>query len=397
MMNTDIEDTCDANNLLVAFQKAKSGSSWKGSVQHYEINLLRNLYHTQEKMLNEDYTQKPFNEFVLCDRGKTRPIKAVDICDRVVMRSYCDNVLIPKLSKYLIYDNGASSKDKGITFARDRLSVHLQKYFREYGNEGYVLLLDFSKFFDNIVHENLLKCYADKMPDSNSLEFLASIIDSCKVDVSYMNDDEYSNCLHNLFDLVEYHNMNTPKKKEKFMKKSVGIGIQVSQISGLLYPTKIDNYCKIVKSLKYYGRYMDDIYVIHPSKEYLQSLLEDIKDIATELGLFVNPKKTQIVKLSKGFTFLKIKYNLTSTGKIIRRINSAGITRERRKIKKLAAKIERGELPLYCLEESYESYKGGVKRYDCYNILKNMDTLYYSIVDNLNRMLSKLDKEMEYV
>lgn len=51
------------------------------------------------------------------------------------------------------------------------------------------------------------------------------------------------------------------------MRKSVGIGSQISQISGVYYPTRIDNYCKIVKGMKYYGRYMDKLFdelFIHP-------------------------------------------------------------------------------------------------------------------------------------
>lgn len=390
-MNTDIEDTCDANNLLVSFNKAKRGSSWKGSVQHYEINLLRNLYYTQEKMLNEDYGLKKFNEFVLCDRGKVRPIKAVDIFDRVVFRSYCDNILIPRLSKYLIYDNGASSKDKGITFARDRLSAHLQRYYRKHGTEGYVLVGDLSRFFDNIRHDKLFDCFEDKMSDSNSLAFLKSIIDSCKVDVSYMDDDEYAKCLDALFDLVKYHNMHTDQSGEKYMGKSVGIGIQISQISGLLYPTKIDNYCKIVKGLKYYGRYMDDFYVIHHDKEYLRSLLKEIENIINELGLFINPKKTQIVKLSKGFTFLKMKYRLASSGKVIKRIDRNGIVRQRRKMKKLKRKIELGNAPLDCLSESYASYKGSIKRYDCHRTIEELDSLYDELMSELRDFYRNLD------
>ena len=43
----------------------------------------------------------------------------------------------------------------------------------------------------------------------------------------------------------------------------------------------IDNYCKIVKCMKYYGRYMDDIYIIHEDKEYLKGLLNDIQGTGT--------------------------------------------------------------------------------------------------------------------
>lgn len=111
------------------------------------------------------------------------------------------------------------------------------------------------------------------------------------------------------------------------MKKSVGIGSQISQISGVYYPTRLDNYCKIVRGMKYYGRYMDDIYIIHESKEFLKGLLNDIRGICDEYGLFINPKKTQIVKLSHGFTFLKIKYSLTETGKVIERISKDSVVR----------------------------------------------------------------------
>lgn len=59
---------------------------------------------------------------------------------------------------------------------------------------------------------------------------------------------------------------------------------------------------------------MDDIYIIHESKEFLKGLLNDIRGICDEYGLFVNPKKTQIVKLSHGFTFLKIQFDRDRQG-----------------------------------------------------------------------------------
>lgn len=40
-------------------------------------------------------------------------------------------------------------------------------------------------------------------------------------------------------------------------------------------------------------------YAIHESKEFLQELLEDIIEIANELGITVNTRKTRICKLSE--------------------------------------------------------------------------------------------------
>lgn len=190
-------------------------------------------------------------------------------------------------------------------------------------------------------------------------------------------DEEYANCMKTLYNALEHAQIDKAKLTgEKYMRKSVGIGSQISQISGVYYPTRIDNYCKIVKGMKYYGRYMDDIYIIHEDKEYLKGLLNDIQGICDELGLFINPKKTQIVKLSHGFTFLKIKYNLTETGKVQERISKDSVTRMRRKLKKFRKLMDAGEMSFDDVRCAYASWKGGVSHYDSYNVVKSMDKLF---------------------
>lgn len=175
----DMESVYDANSLLDAFNKSKKGTAWKESVQRYEMNLLRNINQTQKEMKDGTYEQKDFYEFKLHERGKTRHIKSMHISDRVVQRSVCDNVLVPELSKYLTYDNGASMEGKGIHFARKRLSTHLHKFYRKHkSNEGYVLLIDFSKFFDNIVHDGLIKEMRKKIGDKETMSFIEKLMDA---------------------------------------------------------------------------------------------------------------------------------------------------------------------------------------------------------------------------
>lgn len=374
----DMESVYDANALLDAFRQAKKGTAWKESVQRYEMNLLRNINHTQKELANGTYEQKDFYEFSLSERGKTRHIKSMHISDRVVQRSVCDNVLIPELQRYLIYDNGASMEGKGIHFARKRLSTHLHRYYRKHkSNEGYILLIDFSKFFDNINHEPLIEAMRNKIGDTETMSFVEKLIDTFKIDVSYMTDEEYKESLNTLYNALEYAKIDKEELTgQKFMKKSVGIGSQISQISGVFYPTRIDNYCKIVKGMKYYGRYMDDIYIIHEDKEYLKQLLKEIEQICDELGLFINAKKTQIIKLSKGFTFLKIKYSLTDTGKVVQRVSRDSVTRMRRKLKKLRIKLDQGEIGFEDVRCAYNSWRGSVAHYDSYTTLKNMDKLF---------------------
>lgn len=373
----EFKDVYDANNLINSFRKSKKSVGWKESVQRYELNLLENINVAQKAIKNGTYKQKDFYEFTLCERGKTRHIKSLHISDRVVQRSVCENVLNPLLEKYLIYDNGASVKGKGVQFTRKRLDTHLKKYYQEnQSNEGYILLIDFQKFFDNISHEKLMESIKEKITEENSLRLIEYLIGTFSIDVSYMSDEEFSRCEKELFDSLSYYKKEKKNNsKEKIMRKSLGIGSQISQISGLFYPTRIDNYCKIVKGMKYYGRYMDDIYIIHKDKELLKNLLRELKEICNDMGIFINEKKTQVCKL-KQFTYLKTKYTLTESGKIIHKMCHDNIVRERRKLKKFKKLMDKGKMKKQDIQQAYKSWRGNAEKYDSYQSICNMDQLY---------------------
>lgn len=372
----NIEKLTDANNLYEAFTKASNGSDWKSSVQKYELNLLKNIRQTQLDLQNGEYKQGEFLEFELNERGHNRRIKALGIADRVVQRALCDYVLMPELQKYLVYDNGASQKNKGVEFCRKRLDTHLRKYFRLYGNEGYFLHIDFRKFFDNIRHDKLLEALESKIDEEEIRVILREMVSSYKVDVSYSEED----LMNQIFNSMEYAKIPREMKTgERFMDKSMGIGSQISQVAGVFFPTKIDTYCKIVRSCKFYGRYMDDIYIIHPDKEFLQSVLAGVREQSAEIGLFINEKKTQLYKISHGFSFLKVKYNLTETGKIIKRPARVNITRQRRKIKKFAKLVREGAMSREDASNEVKSWLGANEKLNAYRTCQNIRQLYKSL------------------
>ena len=164
-------------------------------------------------------------------------------------------------------------KNKGISLQRKRFKIHLQKALKEYGNNGYILSIDFSKYFDNIEHKKALDMFA-KYLTPKQINFLEKMFSEFEIDVSYMDESDFELCNSKLFNSLEYNEYinSNPSIKDKLdgskmMKKSMGIGNQLSQITGVHYPTMMDNYCKIVKGIPYYGRYMDDTYVIVETKE----------------------------------------------------------------------------------------------------------------------------------
>ena len=241
--------------------------------------------------------------------------------DRVERHALCDEVLNPALKPYLIHNNGASQKGKGLSFARRLFERDLHNYWLENRtNEGFIGFVDFSKFYDNIRHDKLRESIYPKIEDQ-ARWLLDEILSTFEVDVSYMTDEEFSRCIEEKFNSVWYyeHIPKDARTGEKLMPKSVNIGDQVSQDIGVFFPTRLENYVTIVRGCRLYGRYMDDMYIICRTMEELESIIKGICEEAKELGLFVNEKKTRICKLSDTYKYLQIKYSLTETGKVIRR------------------------------------------------------------------------------
>lgn len=366
----------DGNVLYESFLKAKQGSDWKPQVQRFEMNLLFELSELQQEHETGNHVFLPSTEFTLHERGKVRRITGEQIHDRVAKHALCDEILTPAVRKYLIYDNSASIKGRGIDFSRNRLLHHLRRYYTLHGsNDGYILLIDFSKYYDNIRHDRLMEQFEKYIHDERSLNFLRKVIDRSKVDVSCMDDEEYERCMEKVFNSLAYQDVDKSLLTgEKFMYKHLNIGDQVAQIAGIIYPIPIDNYVKIVKGVKFYGRYMDDSYAIHESKEFLQELLQGIIAIATELGITVNIRKTRICKLSSLWRFLQVQYSLTETGRVIQKINPKRLTCMRRKMKKLVHILTEKEF-----DDWYGSWFRNHYRIMSKQQRENMDRLYNNL------------------
>lgn len=322
-------------NLYDAFSKCRKGVMWKSSTKRYKANLLRNTYDLYTQLQDGTYRSKGFYEFDIIERGKPRHIRSVHISERCVQRTLCDESIIPLLERSLIYDNGASMKNKGIDFAIRRIETQLHRHYRKCGNEGYILQFDFKSYFDNISHDVVFKILRNIYTDDKLYGLACMFV-------------------------------------RNFGDKGLGLGSQVSQIMAIAVPNIADHYIKEKLHIKGYGRYMDDGYLIHQDKEYLKQCLGEIRNILNGLGIKLNEKKTQIVKLSHGFTFLKTKFNLLPSGRILKRPCRKSIVTMRRKLKKLKKK----GLGYDVARISINSWLGHMKRYKSYNACKSMKELF---------------------
>lgn len=379
----------DANAIYEAGSKAMKGSPFKYGTQLFEMNHLLRTAEIQRDLMNGTYQPAPGQKFIIRERGKTRYITSNSMVDKTVNHLLCDDVLTPAIKPYLIYDNGASQKGKGVSFHRKRFEAHLHKYYNTYGtNEGYALLVDFSGYYANIPHDRcieVLRTFLEKELEDPvevqvAMELIRRIFKTFEMDVSRFSDAEIEEMYRSKVDPLM--NVAIPPEAltgEKMLRKGVDIGSQTSQDIGLIYPHRIDNYVKIIRGVKNYGRYTDDFYIFHPDKTYLRDILNGIRQIADEYGLIINERKTRIVKLSRPFRHLQICYALTDTGRVIRKINPKSITRERRKLKKYKKKLDAGTLTYEDIENSFKSWIGAHWRLMSMQQIANMADLYYQL------------------
>lgn len=320
------------DNLYRSYKKCCCGVGWKASTQRYKANALLHINDTLHALQDGKYKSRGFYEFDVIERGKQRHIKSVHISERVVQRCLCDYSLVPMFSNSFIYDNGACMHGKGIDFAVRRLVCHLQRHYRKHGTDGYALVFDFSKYFDNIQHEPLKRIVNQTFADPRIARLVNGFIDD-------------------------------------FGEIGLGLGSQISQVSALMYPNRLDHYVKEVLRVKGYGRYMDDGYLIHESKEYLRECLVQIKRVCDELGIKLNEKKTQIIKLSRGITFLKRRFILTDTGAVIIKPARSGITKMHRKLRTFKRWLIEGKMSFEDIRTSFVSWQGHLKHCNAYIVL----------------------------
>lgn len=348
----NFENVASLKSLYYSAKKASNGVSWKASVQRYLLSILFKISRTRKDLLNGKDVRQGFIEFDLNERGKTRHIKSVHFAERVVQKSICSNALYPVLTHSLIYDNYASQKGKGTHFAEKRLVKFLHEFYRKHGRNGYILLIDFKSYFENIPHEPLKETFRKYFTDERLIK---------------LSDDFV----------------------EAFGERGLGLGSETSQINAIAHINYIDHFIKVIEAMRYYGRYMDDNFVLHQSKEHLQKLLNKLEILYEKYGVILNKKKSKIVSLKHSFTFLKTRYFITDKGKIIRKPCQDSITRERRKLKGQGKLYIKGILTKPEVEQSFNSFKGSMLHRNARKTVYALTKLYKELFEKENEYGSK--------
>ena len=339
---TEFEKVIDFDNMYRAYRKTKSGKGYKKSAAKFGIMALEGVNLLIEQLKNKTYKISPYHEFKVYE-PKERIIKTASFKDKVVQHSLCDNVILPRLSEVFINDNCAGQTGKGTLFGLDRLGEQMQEFHKRYGFNGYILKCDVTKFFYNIPHEQL-----------------KDIVNY------YFSYDEDICWLCNLF-------IDSTKDK------GIPLGNQINQGFALLYLDGMDKLIKYELGIEFYGRYMDDFYLIHHDKEYLKYCLGIINEYLASLDLTLNGK-TQIFPFKNGVKYLGFHTYITNNGKVVRKLKNQNKRNKQKKYTKMAKLVASGKLPIEKFNASYQAWKNHISHGNCYRLGKGMDKKINSII-----------------
>ena len=326
---TDFEKVTDFENMYRAYRRSRRGKGYKKSAARFGAMALDGINTLIDQLKNGTYTVSEYNEFKVYE-PKERVIQTSSFKDKVVQHCICDNVIMPRLAEIFIYDNCAAQKGKGTLFGLDRLRDQMLGFYKRYGHAGYILKCDVKKFFYNISHPQLKDIVRYYFDDPDVVRLCELFIDSTE-------------------------------------GKGLPLGNQINQGFALLYLDGMDKLISCELGIEYYGRYMDDFYLMHPSKEYLKYCLEVIREYLNTLELELNGK-TQIFPFKNGVDYLGFHTYVTEDGKAIRKVRNENKHNARRKYMRMARLVSAGKLDRKKFDESFRAYTNYLSKGNCYSL-----------------------------
>lgn len=273
----------------------------------------RNTYNSLEFEL--DYERKCIDLWREINSGTYRPSRSIafvvtkPVCREVFAADFRDRVvhhliacrIEPLFEKQFITDSYSTRKGKGTLYGINRVDGFIRECSEGYARDCYVMKIDIRSFFMTIPKKQLYCRVSDflkKHYKENDLELLLYLI---RVTI-FNRPEKY--CVRRTSSKLW---KNLPYDKSLFNSDGtcgLPIGNLTSQLLALFYLDELDHLIKEEWGVCYYGRYVDDLVLIHESKETLLSVKHKISEWLVEHGLSLHNRKFYLQHYSKGVCFI---------------------------------------------------------------------------------------------
>lgn len=296
----DILNNLELSELLAAYYDCRKKKRRTLSALRFEINYERNLYRLWRDIVSKRYHIRPSSAFIVTYPVR-REVFAASFRDRIVHHLVINRIMAIMERIFIRHSYscrvGKGTLD-GIVCVDDMLRQSSDKYSRD----SYILRLDIRGFFFHINKEILLE-KLKKLINENYFEdnketllyLLEETLMNNPINGCYLRSDKSQ------WDML-------PRSKSLFFSfENCGlpIGNLTSQIFANFYLNDLDHYIESLDENLFYGRYVDDLVLVHKDRHFLEQAKVKIQHyLMTHLKLQIHPLKISLTHYGQGCAFI---------------------------------------------------------------------------------------------
>ena len=330
------EKFVDFENQYDGYRLARRNKRYRPEVLDYTANLEENLIDGINHLIWKDYAISGVHEFYEYF-PKKRIITTWPFKNRVI-NCAAYNVLWPIYSRSFYEHSYGSIPGKGTVRCCDQIQQWLRRARASSVNGWWIGKADIAKFFFRVPHEVQLSELGKPLDDPDMMWFLETCIHG---------DGRPTGLPLEVSDVAE---------AERIFGIGMPVGSLISQMTANMVLTPMDHFVKRDVRIPYYARYMDDMFLMAPSKSQVWDAIYWMDEfLQGKLGLQLN-SKTAVMPYDEGFEFVG---RIITPDRIdVRKSTSMKMKKHLRYVREAYG---RGEVPLEYAISVIRSYLGLLK------------------------------------
>ncbi|MDR1227306.1 MAG: RNA-directed DNA polymerase [Prevotellaceae bacterium] len=300
-------------DLYIAYLEARRHKRSTCNQLRFELQQERELLELHEAIVARAYMPRRSVAFMV-HKPVMREVFCADFADRVV-HHLIFNYINPLFEQLFIPTSFSCRKGKGTLYGIRTLQHHMEQCTKGYTREAYILKLDIQGYFMNISRRRLYGQLEDVLLRVRYQPITPNVAEVWDDRLDYdlvlyllrvvVFNDPVKGCLVK-GSRSEWNGL--PPSKSLFNRPE-GVGLPIgnltSQLFSNIYLNQFDHWMMEELNCAYYGRYVDDFYIVHHDAGYLKSLIPKVREyLKAELGLTLHPAKVYFQSCQRGCSFL---------------------------------------------------------------------------------------------
>ena len=298
--------------LTDAYMAARRGKRATHDMHEFELNWQKNILNLAKALEERVYEPGSSIAFVIFD-PKVREIFAAPAKDRSA-HHLLYGMSAGWYDKRFVSTSTSCRVGRGTLFAINMAQKQMLEVTENCTKKARVVKLDLAGYFMSLPREKLSKVIVkglDKQFAPYKGRTAAALVYAlCKYLWEKVLLDDPVKRARKRGAQTNWDPATLPPNKSLYSQPEgygIVIGNLTSQLASNIYLDRLDKFVTVTLGYKYYGRYVDDFYIMVAEEDFEQ-LKRDIKLIEKflrdELGLVLHPKKRYVQSVYKGLPYL---------------------------------------------------------------------------------------------